>query len=206
MRTWWVVACAALFSLNVHAADLLSADEMVSFVDAANTPADVTITPVPMPDQVTELLAPVNPAAELRAAKKAKLAKKKVFPQILLSRTERHQVALLVAANKTNGQPQYNFFNDEDGPAGYDELVLHQFYSRPRLVVDNDDEDGDNDHGLAHISDTARVRLLMARLKALEAHALTHAPDDGQALPDTVAQRLAATRQKAVAAHQAKFS
>ena len=101
MRIWWVVACAALFSLNVHAADP-SADETVSFVDAANTPADVTITPVPMPAQVTELLAPVNPAAKLRAAKKAKLAKKQVFPQILLSRTERHQVALLAAAQKAN--------------------------------------------------------------------------------------------------------
>ena len=118
MRTWWVVACAALFSLNVHAADLLSADEMVSFVDAANTPADVTITPVPMPDQVTELLAPVNPAAELRAAKKAKLAKKKVFPQILLSRTERHQVALLVAANKTNGRLNRQFTGPDERTAG----------------------------------------------------------------------------------------
>lgn len=202
MRIWWVVACAALFSLNVHAADP-SADETVSFVDAANTPADVTITPVPMPAQVTELLAPVNPAAKLRAAKKAKLAKKQVFPQILLSRTERHQVALLAAAQKANGQPLFNFFNDEDGPAGYDELVLHLFYSRPRLVVDND---GDDDQGLADLSDTARVRLLMARLKALETYALAHVPDDGEALPDTVAQRLAAARQKAVAAHQAKFS
>ncbi|MFN4341563.1 MAG: hypothetical protein ACK4FE_05960 [Azonexus sp.] len=204
MRLWWVLACAALFSGHVHAADS-SADESVSFVDAASTPADVTITPVPMPAQVTELLAPVNPAAKLRAAKKAKLARKKVFPQILLSRTERHQVALFAAALKSNGQLTFNVFNDEDGPAGYDELALHQFYSRPRLVEDEDDE-RDDGQGLADLSDTARIRLLMARLKALEAHALAHIADDGEALPETITQRLAAARQRAVAAHQARFS
>ena len=201
MRCWSVVAIATLFSLHVHAAEPV-ADEAVSFVDAASTPADVTITPIPMPAQVTELLGPINPAAKLRAAKKAKLAKKKDFPQILLSRTERHQVALF-AASKANGVPLRNIANDEDGPAGYDELALHQFYSRPRLVVDDDNDD---DTGLIDLSDNARVRLLMARLKALEAHALARVPDDGAPLPDSVAQRLAAARQKAVAAHQQKHA
>ena len=66
-----------------------------------------------------------------------------------------------------------------------------------------DDED---DHGIVVLSDTARVRLLMARLKALETLALSQVEDDGEALPDTVAQRLAAARLKAVEAHQNKFS
>jgi len=201
VRYWSAVAVAALFSLPIHAAEPM-ADEAVSFVDAASTPSDVTITPIPMPAQVTELLAPINPAAKLRAAKKAKLAKKKDFPQILLSRTERHQVALF-AAGKANGVLLRNIAHDEDGPAGYDELALHQFYNRPRLIVD---DDSDDDSGLVDLSDTARVRLLMARLKALEAHALAKVPDDGAPLPDSVAQRLAVARQKAVAAHQQKHA
>ena len=200
MRWLLFVASAALFSLNVHAAEPV-ADEAVSFVDASTANANVTVTPIPMPAQVTELLTPVNPAAKLRAAKKAKLAKKKAFPQTLLTRTERHQMALLVALNKRNGHSYLHIMSDEEGPAGYDELVLHQFYNRPRLVVDDED-----DHGIVVLSDTARVRLLMARLKALETLALSQVEDDGAALPDTVTQRLAAARLKAVEAHQNKFS
>ncbi len=103
--------------------------------------------------------------------------------------------------NKRNGHSYLHIMSDEEGPAGYDELVLHQFYNRPRLVVDDED-----DHGIVVLSDTARVRLLMARLKALETLALSQVEDDGEALPDTVAQRLAAARLKAVEAHQNKFS
>ncbi len=200
MRWLLFAASAALFSLSVHAAEPV-ADEAVSFVDASTANANVTVSPIPMPAQVTELLTPVNPAAKLRAEKKAKLAKKKAFPQTLLTRTERHQMALLVALNKGNGNSHQHITTDEDGPAGYDELVLHQFYNRPRLVIDDDD-----DHGIVALSDTARVRLLMARLKAVETLALSQVEDDGAALPDAVSQRLAAARMKAVEAHQAKFS
>lgn len=194
MRWLLAVAIAAQFSLNVHAAEP-TGDEAVSFVDATSTPTEVTITAIPMPERVTELLAPTNPAV-----KKAKLAKQKTFPKTLLSRTERHQLALLAQRNKGNGNP-VRMANDEDGPAGYDELPLHQFYSRPRLVNDDDDVPE-----IVLLSDTARVRLLMARLKALEAHALAQVTDDGEALPEAISQRLAAARMKAVEAHQKKFA
>lgn len=205
MRRWLVVAIAACLSWHVQAAEPV-AEDAVSLVDAATTSADVTITPIPMPAQVTELLSPINPAAKLRAAKKLKLAKKKEFPQILLTRTERHQLALLVEASKTDGLHLHIIIPDDDGPGGYDDLALHQFYSRPRLVVDDEDDDEHDEPALVGISDTARVRLLMARLKALEAHALASVPDDGQPLAESVSQRLAAARQKAVEAHQKKFS
>lgn len=203
MRWLLSAALAALLSLNLHAAEQGS-DEPASFVDASVNHANVTITPIPMPAQVTELLAPVNPAAKLRAAKKVKLAKKQSFPQTMLSRTERHQLALLVELKKANGQPFHNIFDDEDGPAGYDELSIHQFYSRPRLVADDDGED--DEHGIVTVSENARVRLLMARLKAMEAYAMAQIVDDGEALPNSVTQRLAAARQKAVAAHQQRFA
>ena len=163
MRWLLSVASAALFSLNVHAAEPV-ADEAVSFVDASTANANVTVTPIPMPAQVTELLTPVNPAAKLRAAKKAKLAKKKPFPQTLLTRTERHQMALLVALNTRNGNSHQHITTDEDGPAGYDELVLHQFYNRPRLVVD--DEDQVDVHTIMEVSLASDHRVIDGALAA----------------------------------------
>jgi hypothetical protein len=48
--------------------------------------------------------------------------------------------------------------------------------------------------------------LLISRLKAVEAHALNQAKDDGEALPESVQHRLQEARMKAVRAHQEKFS
>lgn len=203
VRRLFVVALATLFSLTAQAAEPVS-DEAVSFVDASGTHADVTITPIPMPAPVTELLAPLNPAAKLSAAKKVRQAKKAVIPATLLSRTERQQLALLTKAKAADDTPTRSAEHNDDGRADYDDLPLHQFYSRPRLVKDNDRHDGD--HDAMPLSETARVRLLMARLKALEAHALAQVDDSGEALSAKVTSRLQAARQKAVEAHRAKFS
>lgn len=207
MRRLFVVAVATLFSLTVQASDQAS-DEAVSFVDATSGHADVTITPIPMPAQVTELLAPLNPAAKLSAAKKAKQAKKAAIPATLLSRTERHQLALVKKARTADGNParstERNAEQNDEGHSDYDDLALHQFYSRPRLVKDTGHDDGDT--AAIAISETARVRLLMARLKALEAHALAQVDDDGAELPGAVMDRLQAARMRAVEAHQKKFA
>ncbi|MDE2440949.1 MAG: hypothetical protein KGP14_07970, partial [Betaproteobacteria bacterium] len=137
--------------------------------------------------------------------KKVRQAKKAVIPATLLSRTERQQLALFTKAKSAAGDtPTRNAEHNDDGRADYDDLPLHQFYSRPRLVKDNDRHD--TDHGAMPLSETARVRLLLARLKALEAHALAQVPDTGEALPATVMSRLQAARLKAVEAHRAKFS
>ncbi|HLO65025.1 MAG TPA: hypothetical protein VK165_18855 [Azonexus sp.] len=207
MRRLFAVAFATLFSLSVQASDQIS-DEAVSFVDATATHADVTITPIPMPAPVTELLAPLNPAAKLSSAKKIKHAKKVAIAATLLSRTERHQLALVKKARSGDGTParsaERNAEQNDEGHSDYDDLALHQFYSRPRLVKDADHDDGDA--AAIAISETARVRLLMARLKALEAHALAQVVDDGEALSGAVMDRLQAARLRAVEAHQKKFS
>ena len=46
---------------------------------------------------------------------------------------------------------------------------------------------------------------MLARLKAVEAHALSQVPDTDEALPDSVLLRLKEARLKAVEAHQRKF-
>lgn len=59
--------------------------------------------------------------------------------------------------------------------------MLQQFYSRPRVIKDDKQDDPEAD--LLAISDTARIRLMMARLKAVEAAMLAQVADDGEALP-----------------------
>ena len=203
MRRLFAVALATLFSLSALASEPVS-EELLSFVDPAASPADVTITPIPMPAAVTELLPPINPAAKLRAANKAKQDAKNALPATLLSRTERHQMALLIAKRQKGASPAHNIEDDDEGQSHDGEHVLHQFYSRPRLIKEDERDDPEAD--LMAISDTARVRLLMARLKALEAHALAQVPDDGEALPQRVTDRLKEARAKALEAHRNKFS
>lgn len=203
MRRLFAVALATLFSLSALASEPVS-EELLSFVDPAASPADVTITPIPMPAAVTELLPPINPAAKLRAANKAKQDAKNALPATLLSRTERHQMALLIAKRQKGASPTHNIEDDDEGQSHDGEHVLHQFYSRPRLIKEDERDDPEAD--LMAISDTARVRLLMARLKALEAHALAQVADDGEALPQRVTDRLKEARAKALEAHRNKFS
>lgn len=72
--------------------------------------------------------------------------------------------------------------------------------------VIKDDKQDDPEADLLAISDTARIRLMMARLKAVEAHVLAQVPDDGEALPQRVTDRLKEARAKALEAHRARFS
>jgi hypothetical protein len=179
--------------------------EPASFLEAAAIPPGVVITPVPMPASVAEALKPIGKAPKLRAVKKSNLAKQKTFPPILLSRTERHQLALLVASTETGNAALRRFLlHDENNESGYDELVLQRFYSRPRLA--SEPEDDEDETGIDDLSETVKLRLLFARLKAVEAHALAQVADPGDDLPESVRQRLAAARQLAVAAHSRKFS
>lgn len=178
--------------------------EPASFLEAAAIPPGVVITPVPMPASVAEALKPIGKAPKLRAVKKSNLAKQKTFPPILLSRTERHQLALLVASTETGNAALRRFLHDENNESGYDELVLQRFYSRPRLA--SEPEDDEDETGIDDLSETVKLRLLFARLKAVEAHALAQVADPGDELPESVRQRLAAARQLAVAAHRRKFA
>ncbi|WP_265943255.1 hypothetical protein [Dechloromonas sp. A34] len=122
----------------------------------------MTVTPIPPPASVTEF------RADLPRAKKLKVAKKKSIPKTMLSRTERHQMALLAPKTKA-GEGLLDVANDEDAGSGIADLDLHRSFSRPKLTEiegqDNDDVDDDDD-----LPDTIKLRLYLARMKAVQAH------------------------------------
>jgi hypothetical protein len=201
---WLVIAAVAvLSSLSVNASEPL-ADEAAVLVDLAvpDSETGVIVTPIPIPAPVIEILKPANPSLKLSPAKKVKVAKNKSFPKRLLSRTERQQLALLRASSKANGQAVRKHLHDENGETGYDELALHQFYSRPKIIAESDDDDVD----AAELSDSVKLRLLLARTKAVEVHALAQFEDQGDDLSDAVKLRLFMARMRAVKAHNEKFS
>ncbi len=192
-------AAALLASLNLHAGDV-SPEEAVSLIDASSN-QEVTVSPIGQPAPVIEVLKPINPLAKLRAAKKVAQAKPHTLPAQLLSRSERQQLTLLLSNlhEKETGKLKPNYLDDEnDGDDGYEMLVLHQFYSRPRLVRDDEPDEAAN---TTLFNDNVRLRLMLARLKALEAQAMAQAPDDGAPLPERVTSRLAEARAKALARH-----
>jgi len=202
---WLLVAAVVAFSsLGANASEPV-ADEATSIVEATGADAAVTVTPIPMPEPVTQLLQPVNPVAKLRSAKKPKLAKKASFPKTMLSRTERHQMALLLSTpNSANYQPSRKHLHDEHGEAGYDELALHSFFNRPKVVSEPADSEDADSFGL---SETIKLRLFLARAKAVQAHTLAKVADDqDDQLSEAVKLRLLLARSKAVQAHRKKFS
>lgn len=201
VRTPIFLLTTTLFSSALLASDPIQ-EYAASIVDANVLSPDVIVTPIQMPLPVRELLQPVNPAKTIKTARKAKASTALAVAAFPMSRTERHQLALL------SPKPALEAFrhavsDDSDDPADFDEHAIHVSYNRPRLKSDDvRDEPLD---ALPPPSDTARVRLLFARLKALESHVLTQVTDDGEALSPSIQNRLATARQKALAAHQAKF-
>jgi hypothetical protein len=205
---WLVLAAvAALSSLSVIAAEPV-AEEAPAAVEALAADVAVIVTPIPMPAQVTELLgARANPAKAL-ADKKVKVADRKPLPKILLSRTERQRIALAkaVAPAKAGDPPLRKILRDEEGDGGYEDLPLHRSFSRPRVAP----ADADDDDAVAALSDGVKLRLLLARMKAVEAHALAWAVDQpgvaDEPLSEAVRSRLFLARMKAIAAHRSRLS
>jgi hypothetical protein len=203
-----LAAVAALSSLSVIAAEPV-AEEAPAAVEALAADVAVIVTPIPMPAQVTELLdARANPAKAL-ADKKVRVADRKPLPKILLSRTERQRIALAKAAApaKAGDPPLRKILRDEEGDGGYEDLPLHRSFSRPRVAPADAGDDAD---AVAALSDGVKLRLLLARMKAVEAHALTWAVDQpgvaDEPLSEAVQTRLSLARMKAVAAHRSRFS
>jgi hypothetical protein len=197
MRWILVAAVLALSTVDICAAEPVS-DEAQSVVDMTEPAQGTTISAIPMPSPVIEVLNFDDPVAKQRA-RKLRLAKKKPTPVLMLTRTERRQVALLTASTRASGPQGFTYDPNDNDDDDLDELVLHRSYSRPKIVDEPADADVDKLPG--HI----RLRLLFARLKALEAQALSQVPDTDEALPDSVVLRLREARLKAVAAHQKKF-
>lgn len=213
MRWWVFSAFIALSSSGVTLAEPVVADvaaQEAAVPLAIGDPA-VTVSPVPMPATVTVLMKELKASPELQASRKLKAGKKttavsaRPVAKSLLSRTERKQMALLAAAPKAGGSLPW-MFDDEDTRYGAEDLDFHRSFSRPQVVKVAGQEDEDDDPS---ISESVKLRLFLARMKALEAHKLASEAaqaDDGQALSDGVRLRLFLARAKAVEAHQKKFS
>lgn len=198
MMRWILVAALVAFSPLETYAFAAMADESSSVVDVTEAGSGVTISAIPAPIPVIEVLTLDGSGA----MKKQRLTKKKSSPVMMLSRTERRQAQILIADSRVNGLPGSSYNPNDDFQGGPDELDFHRSYSRPRLIADAEDNLDDGQELSAHV----RLRLLMARLKALEVHALNQLPDTDAELSDSVLERLKSARLKAVQAHQAKFS
>lgn len=75
-----------------------------------------------------------------------------------MSRTKKRQLSLLLISQQSN----HEFEPNNDVIPDSDDLDIHRSYSRPKLItVDPDDSD---------ISDRVKLRLFLARQKAVEKH------------------------------------
>ena len=201
-----IAAIAALSSLGVNAAEPVAVEASAAAeVVVALAPQEPVVTPIPMPAQVTVLIEDLNTGSKLKPARKLKVAKPQTLPKSMLSRTERHQMAILAAAPKAESGFLRELFDDEDGGSGAEDIDLHRSFSRPQ-VAKALDADAD-DEALAVTPETS-IRLLLARMKAVEARVLAEAADqmNDELLSDAVMRRLHLARTRAVEAHQKKFT
>lgn len=113
-------------------------------------------------------------------------------------------MALLAPKPKNGEQAVPKHLDGQNGETGYDELALHGPYSRPRLVSESEDDEDTPD--AVQLSGPIKLRLFIARMRAVEAHALAQVADTDDDLSDTIKLRLANARMIAVQAHQKKFS
>lgn len=200
-----VAALAVISSFSVVAYEpAIDEASVTADVLALSTDSSVVVTPVPMPASVIEVVTTAKPMVKLRSAKRSKLTKSRSLPKMMLSRTERHQMALLAPKPKNGDQAIRKQLHDQNDETGYDELVLHRSFNRPKLVNEIEDDEGTPD--AAELSGTIKLRLLMARMKAVEAHALSLVADTDDDLSDTIKLRLTNARMKAVQAHQKRFA
>lgn len=200
VRRWsvFLLAAVALLSSGARAFEPVAED-------GAAPEAGVVVSAIPAPAAVTQLLQPAGGAPKLRAsvpAKKVKVAKAAPAAKSLLSRSERQQLALRASSGKISAVNVRKFFDDEDQGSGLDELVLHRSFARPR--VHDEPQRDDDDEALAELPATVKLRLLMARMKAVEAQALAAAGDrpDGAEMTEEVKLRLFLARSRALEAHR----
>lgn len=177
MRRWLFAALAALsFGLGATEQSVQPAGSVASSEQSALLgSAGVVVSAIPAPTLVLEM--DLRNAAEMRPVKIAKVARKlkraKQTPPVksMLSRTERHQMALMVAAKpqlKGKESVLVHLFHDEDAGSGPEDVDLHRFFSRPRVAEIAEpalEEDTENE-----LSDAIKLRLLIARSRAVQAH------------------------------------
>lgn len=200
VRSLLIMIVAVFASLGVNAAEEVAESMPVPEVVAPVMVYDLA----PVPTSVS--VAPIRPRviSEIKAYK-PRIAEKAAPSRSILSRTARNQIALMVV-KRLPARASALVFDDQDVDGDSDDLDLQCFYGRPKLVKVYDQ----SDEPAQGVSEHAKLRLLVARAKAVEAHQLlwpAEQADPAQdVLSDTVKLRLALARMKAVQAHQKRYS
>lgn len=211
MRKLLILLLTSLATIGVHAAELMSGD-MQQFqeeplpLQQPASEAIVTIAPVPMQAIVVELANYAPQPTSIRQAKKVKAAKV-ARAKSMLSRAAREQMLLANADAKQDDPTGLIASDSDDDDSAFDDLDFHRSFSRPKLAksFDQADEDDESTDLPGHI----KLRLLLARIKAVDALNLNQASkasgnaDDN--LSDTVKLRLRIARAQAVKLHMEKF-
>lgn len=206
MRNFLFVILTSLATLGAHAWEPTTADVQPeeALVQPSYAEALVTIAPVPMPATVVELARYSPKNTSIGQAKKAKAAK--VAARSMLSRSAREQIALARTSAKPDDHERLNASDDEDADTGLDELDLHRSFSQPKVAKAPDQADDD---AAIDLPEHIKLRLLMARTKAVEVYILSQvgkeAASETAELSDSVKARLAEARAKAMQAHSKKF-
>ena len=207
MRKILFVILTSLAAMGVHAwepttAELQPEDKLVqpSYAEAM-----VTIAPVPMPARVIELARYSPKHTGIGQGKKVKAAKV-ARVRSMMSRSAREQMALANTSSRPDGRERLNASDNEGADSGLDELDLHRSFSQPKVAKTIKELDDDSADDLpVHI----KLRLLMARTKAVEAHILNQVGKEAEAdnteLSDSVKLHLSAARARAMQAHSEKF-
>lgn len=202
MRWSVLAAVAALVSGAVAASEPVAVSLPVAEIAAPVVVRDLAAVPPPV---VASLVKAKN-APEIKPADRPRLVRKSTFKKSMLSRSARNQMALLAVKPRLETAVALNFFGDEDGETGIDDLDLHRSFARPKLVKVGDLDDDEN----LDVSEHVKLRLFLARMKAVEAHKAAQFAKEAQpqdeGLSDAVKLRLFLARTRALQAHQKKFT
>ena len=209
MRKLLIVLMTSLAAMGVHAWEPTTADVQPENMTVLEPNADVSVTiaAIPMPAQVVELARYSPRKNGLGQTKKVKAAKVAIAKS-MLSRSARQQIARASTSSKPDDKARLLASENEDSGTGFDMLDLHRSFSQPRVakLADQADED---DESLSNLPEHIKLRLLMARTKAVEAHILNQVGKASDAeeteLSDTVKLRLYLARARAVKVHSEKY-
>jgi hypothetical protein len=209
VRKLLIVLMTSLAAMGVHAWEPTTADVQPENMTALEPNADVSVTiaAIPMPAQVVELARYSPRKNGLGQSKKVKAAKVAIAKS-MLSRSARQQIAIASTSSKPDDKARLLASENEDAGTGFDMLDLHRSFSQPRVAKVADQAD-DDDEAVSDLPDHIKLRLLMARTKAVEAHILNQVGKASGAeeteLSDTVKLRLYLARARAVKAHSEKY-
>lgn len=212
MRNFLIFFLISLVAVGARAGDSIVADFWSEETPSApsqtsSIEAQVSVVPVPMPATVIEIAryAPKgNTIGQSKRAKAAKVARVKS----MLSRSAREQIALATKSTKSDVRILANVSDQEDVSTGIDEQDLHRSFSQPKVAKTPNQRDDEDEDG-AELPDHIKLRLLVARTRAVEAHILNQAgkaPAQGdEELSETVKLRLYVARARALQAHSDKY-